>query len=164
MYNQSVMDKKRYEKEIEEILAKYDQDSGRKERPKQDAPSGSSGSGGGGMGGFRPPVPGRGNTPRRSKLTFSANLRNISAGQYMVAAFALAILAIFVRAFSPGMAGLMVILAAGLFLVPLLLHRSPTGGAPQQEKRWRGQVIDFSTRRDITNDPFAAIKRWFRRR
>ncbi len=82
----------------------------------------------------------------------------------MLAAFGLAILAIFVRAFSPGLAGIMVILAAVLFLVPVLLHRSPGGGAPQQEKRWRGQVIDFSTRREITNDPFAAIKRWFRRK
>ena len=82
----------------------------------------------------------------------------------MIAAFALAILAIFVRTINPGVAGLMVLLAAGLFLVPLLLHRTPGGGSPQGEKRWRGQVIDFSTRRDITNDPFAAIRRWFKRK
>ncbi|HKP54908.1 MAG TPA: hypothetical protein VJ183_19915 [Chloroflexia bacterium] len=152
------MDKKRYEKEIEEILAKYDQESGRKERPKSDVPAN------GGTGGVRPSAPGRGNTPRRNGPSFGSGLKNIGAGQYMISAFGLAILAIFVRAFSPGLAALMVILAAVLFLVPVLLHRSPGGGAPQPEKRWRGQVIDFSTRRDVTNDPFAAIKRWFRRR
>jgi hypothetical protein len=153
------MDKKRYEKEIEEILAKYDQESGRKEKPKADAPAG-----GGGIGGLRPAVPSRGNSPRRNSPSLGPNLKKIGAGQYMIAAFSFAILAIFVRAFAPGLAGLMVILAAVLFLVPVLLHRSPGGGAPQQEKRWRGQVIDFSTRREITNDPFATIKRWFRKR
>jgi hypothetical protein len=152
------MDKKRYEKEIEEILAKYDQESGRKDKPKPDAPPG------GAFGGLRSNVPGRSNAPRRNKPSFTSNLKHISAGQYMVAAFALAILAIFVRAFSPGLAGLMVIAAAALFLIPLLLHRTPGGGSPQPEKRWRGQVIDFTTRREVTNDPFAGIKRWFRRR
>lgn len=152
------MDKKRYEKEIEEILAKYDQESGRKDKPKPDAPTG------GPFGGLRPAVPGRSNTPRRNRPSFTSSLKHISAGQYMIAAFALAILAIFVRAFSPGLAGLMVIAAAALFLIPLLLHRTPGGGSPQPEKRWRGQVIDFTTRREVTNDPFAAIKRWFRRK
>ena len=152
------MDKKRYEKEIEEILAKYDQESGRKEKPRSDAPAN------GGVGGFRPAMPPRGNIPRRNAPSFGSSLKNIGAGQYMIAAFGLAILAIFVRTFSPGLAMLMVIIAAVLFLVPVLLHRTPGGSAPREEKRWRGQVIDFSTRRDVTNDPFAAIKRWFRRK
>lgn len=155
------MDKKRYEKEIEEILAKYDQETGRKEKPKADAPTNIGGAGGG----FRPSAPNRSNASRRSKQpTFGSSLRNIGAGQYMVSAFVLAILAIFVRAFSPGLAGVMVLLAAALFLMPILFHRSPGGSSPQGEKRWRGQVIDFSTRREVTNDPLAAIKRWFRRR
>ena len=33
------MDKKRYEKEIEEILAKYDQEFGRKDKPKPEVPT-----------------------------------------------------------------------------------------------------------------------------
>lgn len=152
------MDKKRYEKEIEEILAKYDEEKGRKERPRSETPPAPTGSIRSGI----PPV--RPNSPRRRQPGLPASLKNISAGQYMLGAFGLAILAVFVRAFNPALAGLMVILAVVLFLVPVLLHRSPTSGSPQGEKRWRGQVIDFSTRRDITNDPFAAIKRWFNRR
>jgi len=152
-----MMDKKRYEKEIEEILAKYDEEKGRKERPRSETPPPATGS-------IRSSLPPARPNSSRKQSSLSSNLKNISAGQYMLAAFGLAILAIFVRAFSPGLAGIMVILAVALFLVPIFLHRGPSGGAPQEQKHWRGQVIDFSTRRDITNDPFAAIKRWFRRK
>jgi hypothetical protein len=157
------MDKKRYEREIEEILKKYDEKSGRTERPKEERPP------------LPPPGrPGPGLPPRNrgtyrppTSSPFSA-LRRLSAGQYMLSAFALAILAIFVRTFSPTLASIMVILAAVLFLLPIFLNRTPTGtptGIPgAEQKRWRGQVIDMTTRRDITSDPFAAIKRWFRRR
>ena len=33
-----------------------------------------------------------------------------------------------------------------------------------EEKRWRGQVIDINTRREVGDDPLASIKRWFKRR
>jgi hypothetical protein len=153
------MDKKRYEREIEEILKKYDEKAGRSERPREERAS-------------TPPLnrPGPGLPPRNrggyrapSPSPFAA-LRKISVGQYMLGAFSLAILAIFVRTFSPPLASIMVIAAAALFLIPLFISRTPGGFPAQEEKRWRGQVIDMSTRRDITNDPFAAIKRWFRRR
>ena len=152
------MDKKRYEREIEEILKKYDERTGKAERPKEERPALPS-----------PGRPGPGLPPRNrggyrspSQSPF-AGFRRLSAGQYMLAAFALAILAIFVRTFSPTAASIMVILAAVLFLLPIFLNRTPSS-LPQEQKRWRGQVIDMTTRRDITNDPFAAIKRWFKRR
>ena len=153
------MDKKRYEREIEEILKKYDEKTGRAERPKEERPS---------LPPSNRPGPGlpprnRGNYRPASSSPLSA-FRRFSAGQYMLTAFALAIIAIFVRTFSPTLASIMVILAAVLFLLPIFLGRTSSSIPGQEQKRWRGQVIDMTTRRDITNDPFAAIKRWFRRR
>jgi hypothetical protein len=62
----------------------------------------------------------------------------------------------------------LIILAVILFLLPIFLYRSTgttSGGySPHEEKRWRGQVIDFNTRREVTSDPLAGIKRWLRRR
>ena len=92
----------------------------------------------------------------------------MSSGQYIAAAFGVAILAIFVRGVSPTLASLLVIASVVLFLIPIVLYRSTgtTGGgwSTREQKRWRGQVIDFSTRRDITNDPLESIKRWFKRK
>jgi hypothetical protein len=155
------MDKKRYEREIEEILKKYDEKTGRTERPKEERPAlpppGRSGPGPG----LPPRNRGTNRAPSPSPFT---SFRRLSAGQYMLIAFGLAILAIFVRTFSAPLATIMVIMAAVLFLLPIFTSRTPSGPSGSEEKRWRGQVIDMTTRRDITNDPFAAIKRWFRRR
>jgi hypothetical protein len=150
------MSKQRYEKEIEEILSKYDQESGRKDkRPTDTRP----------VRDIRYSAPSRG-TPKAPYTM--PNWKRLSAGQYIMAAFGVALLAIVVRSVSPALASIMVILAAVLFLVPIFVYRSTgttTGGwSAHEEKRWRGQVIDFNTRRDVTNDPLAGIKRWFRRR
>ena len=55
--------------------------------------------------------------------------------------------------------------------LPFVLYRNTgttSGGySPTEEKRWRGQPIDYSPRHDVTpnnSDPLAAIKRWFRKR
>lgn len=147
-------DKQKYEREIEEILAKYDKDA---ERKKAEGSADRINS-------FRPSLS---NQSRRGP-GISLNWRRISAGQYIAAAFGAAVLAILVRGFSSPLAQILVLASIVLFLVPIFLFRSTgttSGGwSTQEEKRWRGQVIDFNTRRDITNDPFAAIKRWFRRR
>jgi hypothetical protein len=153
------MEKQKYEREIEEILAKYDQESGRKERSERPTrPVGS-----------YPPPPNRGGSPPKQVPSSSNfNWRRVSAGQYMLAAFGLAFLAVFLSRFSTLLSSLLVILAVVLFLIPIFLYWSggtTNGGySPNEQKRWRGQVIDFNTRRDITNDPFEGIKRWFRRR
>ena len=84
------------------------------------------------------------------------------------AAFGVALLAVVMRSFIPALAPVLVILSIVLFLVPIFTYRSTgttSGGwSTREEKRWRGQVIDFNTRREITDDPLAGIKRWFRRR
>jgi hypothetical protein len=152
----NAMSKQRYEKEIEEILSKYDQEKGRTERKPSDTKP---------IRDFRSGAPGRG-TPRNSLNM--PNWKRLSAGQYIAAAFGVALLAILVRSVAPLLASIMVLLAVVLFLVPIVVYRSTgttSGGwSANEEKRWRGQVIDFSTRRDVTNDPLASIKRWFKRR
>jgi hypothetical protein len=153
------MSKQRYEKEIEEILQKYDKDSGRESKPREEQPR-SAPIINSASPRYRRPAPQPGwSLP---------NWKRLSSGQYIALAFGVAILAIFVRPLFPPLATLMVILSVVLFLVPILLYRTTgtsTGGySPREEKRWRGQVIDFDTRRDITNDPFEGIKRWFKRR
>lgn len=154
------MSKSRYEQEIEEILSKYDEEKSQKDklpgeikaprefRPVQPIPP------------RKPPVPNR-PTP---------DLKRLSSGQYMLAAFGVAILAVLMRpVLPPAITSLMVILAAVLFLVPILLNYTRGTGSsgssyPREEKRWRGQVIDFNTRRDVTNDPLAGVKRWLKRK
>ncbi len=147
------MSKQRYEKEIEDILSKFDQETGRTEKPPREDRQ---------VGAFRPV------STSRSKPSFSFNWKRMSAGQYMLAAFGVALLAVFIRSAVPPLASLLVILAVVLFLVPILLYHSTgttTGGwSTREEKRWRGQVIDFNTRRDVTNGPLATIKRWWKRR
>jgi hypothetical protein len=153
------MDKQKYEREIEEILAKYDKESDRK--PRADRPARPAGN-------YPPSVPGRyaRSTPNRQLIPSS--WKRASSGQYMAAAFGVAFLAVFVQRFLPLLAFLLAILAVVLFFVPIALYRSTgttSGGwGPTEQKRWRGQVIDFNTRRDITDDPLAGIKRWLRRR
>ncbi len=149
------MSKQRYEKEIEEILSKYDQEAGRKERkPPEDKPL--------------PNLSKYAPQPLSKSGPRMPNWKRFSAGQYIVAAFGVAVLAIVVRAFAPGLSPFMVVLAAALFLLPILLYRNTgtTGGgwSAQEEKRWRGQVIDINTRRHVTSDPFGGIRRWLRRK
>jgi hypothetical protein len=156
------MNKQRYEREIEEILRKFDEEKGRTDRPvrererERDA---------------RPPIDFRRSTPtrvsRQSGFTMP-DWKRLSSGQYMLLAFGAAILAVVVSSISSFLSTVLVILAIILFLLPIILYRSTgttTGGySPTEQKRWRGQVIDFNTRRDVTNDPLAGIKRWLRRK
>jgi hypothetical protein len=152
------MSKQRYEREIEEILAKYYEESERKERnPREERP----------VGGYRIYPPPTRPRPPQTPFTLPSWKRR-SAGQYMLMAFGVALLAMIVSNFSSLLASVLVILAVVLFLVPILLYyttgTASGGWSSREEKRWRGQVIDFNTRRDITNDPLAGIKRWLRRR
>jgi hypothetical protein len=105
---------------------------------------------------------------KRRTWSLPKNWKRLSSGQYIAAAFAAAFLAVLVHNFSPLLANLLALAAVVLFFLPVVLYRSSgttTGGwSPGEQRRWRGQVIDFTTRRDITNDPLASIKRWFRRR
>jgi hypothetical protein len=156
----SEQDKQKYEREIEEILAKFDKEREQKKRSDERE--------------TRPVVPIRGySNPRKSGPSLRGipglpkDWRRIGAGQYIAAAFAVALLAVFLRGLGP-LSSLLVILSVVLFFIPVFLYRSTgntSGGwTPNEQKRWRGQVIDFNTRREISNDPLAAIKRWFRRR
>src|SRR3954453_3218761 len=152
MSKQYEQDKQKYEREIEEILAKYDREAERR-KPPEPPPHGR-------FGNFSSPG-------RRPSYKGAAAWRSLGSGQYMLLAFVVGFLALFVQSFSHPLANFLVIVSAVLFLVPILLYWSrgwAGGSGPQHQKRWRRQVIDFNTHRDITDDPFASIKRWFRRR
>lgn len=148
------MDKQKYEREIEEILEKYEKESGRKTRTE------------GQIGTIRPSpsAPVR----RAPQVPSNWNWRRLSSGQYMLAAFAVALLAVLVGSISQVLATILVIVSVVLFLLPVVLYRSTgntSGGwSAREQKRWRGQPIDINTRRPINDDPIEGIKRWFRRR
>ncbi len=155
------MSKSRYEREIEEILSKYDEESGRAQRTTQQQ---------------RPRPELRWNPPPTQTRSYGRrrqfnmpNWKRFSAGQYMLAAFGMAILSVLLsRALPAPVTTAMLIAAVVLFVVPIVLYyksgTSSGGWSPREEKRWRGQVIDFNTRKDVTNDPLAGVKRWLRRR
>jgi len=148
------MDKQKYEREIEEILEKYEKESGRKTRTE------------GQIGNIRPSpsAPVR----RTPQVPTNWNWRRLSSGQYMAAAFAVALLAVLVGGISQVLATILVIVSVVLFLLPVVLYRSTgttSGGwSAREQQRWRGQPIDIKTRREITNDPMEKIKRWLSRR
>ena len=156
------MSKQRYEQEIEEILKKYDEQTGRKDRPTGKPPVETTPAP---PPDYRYAAPKR--TPQKSGYTLP-NWKRISSGQYIMLAFAVALLAVLLRNISDVLTFVLIIASAVLFLIPIVLYRSTgtTGGgySPTEEKRWRGQVIDFNSRRNLTNDPLEGIKRWFRRR
>jgi len=157
-------EKQKYEREIEEILSKYDFETDRKEksersnRPQDGGPRSPGG----------PFVLSRGYTRRNWSLPgLPKNWKRLGSGQYIAAAFVAAFAAVMVHNVSQLLANVLIIAAVVLFFLPIVLFRSTgttTGGwSSSEQQRWRGQVIDFNTRRDITNDPLAGIKRWFRR-
>ena len=170
------MSKQKYEQEIEEILKKYDEEKSRKE---PGAPADRTEAPGNRTPGQRTPIDFRAAQARRTtyapktsrKSTSMPNWKRLSAGQYIALAVGAAILAVVIGRAVPVVAGVLVILSAILFCVPFVLYRNTgttSGGySPTEEKRWRGQPIDYSPRRDITpedDDPLAGIKRWFRKR
>jgi hypothetical protein len=150
----SEREKQKYEREIEEILSKYDLETERKDKVQRPGIR---------MNSVRP----SGYADKRRTWSLPKNWKRFSSGQYIVAAFAAAFLAVLVHNFSPLLANILALGAVVLFFLPIVLYRSSgttTGGwTPSEQKRWRGQVIDFNTRRDITDDPFAGIKRWFKK-
>lgn len=158
------MSKSRVEREIEEILSKYEEEKGEKSRGQHEDRQ---------VVEFRP---NRGLPPRpprysRSSPSFTMpNWKRLSSGQYMLMAFGAALLAVVFGSIFPPLATVFILLAVVLFIVPILLYvqsGSTSGGwsPTTEEKRWRGQVINMHdrTRRD-PNDPLEGIKRFFRRR
>jgi hypothetical protein len=158
------MSKSRVEREIEEILNKYEEDKGERSRGQREDRQ---------VVDFRP-----NRTPPRRPARYSRNSANftmpnwkrLSSGQYMLMAFGAALLGVIVGSFSTLLATLFIILAVVLFIVPILLYvQSGTtsgGWSPTtEEKRWRGQVINMHDRtRHNPDDPLEGIKRFFRRR
>jgi hypothetical protein len=156
------MEKPKYEREIEEILEKYEKTKATKGPTQTEDRQ----VGGIRPSGFAPPSPQRMRTPQRPSTSF--NWRRLTAGQLIGAAIAVAILAVLVHNVSGLLSNVLVIAAVVLFLLPIFTYRSTgttSGGwSSGEEKRWRGQPIDINTRRPVGDDPLAGIRRWFRKR
>src|SRR5437762_12582071 len=106
----SEQDKQKYEREIEEILAKYDKEREQKKRPEErDTRSPSYSQGKSSPGSTGPSIPG-----------LPKDWRRVSAGQYIAAAFAVALLAVFLRGVSGTLSFILVILSVALFLMPII--------------------------------------------
>jgi hypothetical protein len=169
------MSKQKYEQEIEEILRKYEEEKGKRERGGVGDPSASTPPGRPTLGSSpRPPIDFRAAQNRRKYARPTPaggftmpNWKRLSAAQYIGLAVGVAILAVLVGKAIPVLTGALIIASAVLFLVPFVLYRSTgtsSGGySPTEEKRWRGQPIDYSNKRG-DEDPLAGIKGWFKRR
>lgn len=167
------MSKQKYEQEIEDILRKYDEEKGKREKS---SPAEASEAGKASNPSPRPPIdfraaqarrPSYSRAPQRSGFTMP-NWKRLSAAQYIGLAIGAAVLAVLIRGV-PFLSGALVIASVVLFFIPFVLYKSTgttSGGySPTEEKRWRGQPIDYNPRKDNDDDdPLAGIKRWFRRR
>lgn len=168
------MSKQRYEQEIEDILRKYDEEKGKREKPagSSDTPNSPAGNV------PRTPIDFRAAQNRRAQYQRQSrksgftmpDWKRLSAAQYIGMAVAAAVLAVIVGKAIPVLTSVLVILSAILFFVPFVLYRNTgttSGGySPNEERRWRGQKIDYTPldggRND--NDPLAGIKNWFRKK
>jgi hypothetical protein len=168
------MSKQKYEQEIEDILRKYDEEKGKREKPV--APGASTGTPTGSPT-PRTPIDFRAAQDRRAQYTRPSqksgftlpNWKRLSAAQYIAMAIGVAVLAVITGRVFPIVTGILVILSAILFFMPFLLYRNTgttSGGyTPTEEKRWRGQKIDYSPGgNNKDDDPLAGIKNWFRRK
>lgn len=168
------MSKQKYEQEIEDILRKYDEEKGKREKGSA---AESSEAGQATNSSPRPPIdfraaqarrPSYSRAPQKNGFTMP-NWKRLSAAQYIGLAIAAAVLAVFIRGV-PIISGALVLAAVVLFFIPFVLYKNTgttSGGySPTEEKRWRGQPIDYNPRKNSNDDddPLAGIKRWFRRR
>jgi anti-sigma factor RsiW len=131
--------RRRYEREIEELLAQMED--------------------------FLPEEP---PPRRRARITlwfdncgeaFSAWWRRLSAQQLMLTSFLLVVVAFFLRFFTPTAAYFLGISGAFLFVFAFALSFLKGGASP--EKRWRGQVIELPRKGDWWGRWLA---HWLRRR
>ena len=168
------MSKQKYEEEIEEILRKYEEEKKKSAagNPATGNPASTPNPSPRAPIDFRAAQARRttySRPPQKSRFTMP-NWKRLSAAQYIGMALGAAILAVLVGRAIPVLMGALVIASAVLFLIPFILYRSTgttSGGySPTEEKRWRGQRIDYTPRRDNNedDDPLAGIKRWFNRR
>ncbi|MEO5951222.1 MAG: hypothetical protein ABIQ44_02020 [Chloroflexia bacterium] len=168
------MSKQKYEQEIEDILRKYDEEKGKREKPTAQGDATNTPT--------RNPVPRapidfRAAQNRRAQHSRSTqrggftmpDWKRLSAAQYIAMAIGAAVLAVIIGPAIPIVTGVLVILSAILFFVPFVLYKNTgttSGGySPTEEKRWRGQKIDYTPHDSGNNDdPLDGVKKWFKKR
>jgi hypothetical protein len=140
------MDKRKYEREIEEILRKAEEDGW----------ASKSGAG-----------PGKTNPPDNIKRPRPANKPTgfrLTPGLILGISIAVVVLIFLIRPFAPVVSAFLTPLAVLFFLGALFYYYTTSSSGGRIEKRWRGQAIDVSN----PDDPFAGLKRtlnrWFGRR
>lgn len=93
-----------------------------------------------------------------------ARISRVSLGQLMLAGFVLIIAAYFLKGplgdLTPWLIGLGLVMAGGAFVLSIVRGGGSRTLGGSVEKRWRGQVIEYSTGPSAAN----RIRNWFRRR
>lgn len=140
------MEKRKYEREIEEILRKAEEDGWASKGgsvSKANAPDNLR----------RPPRPA--NKPTGFRIT---------PGLVLGISVASIVIVFLISPFAPEISALLTPLAVLFFIGALVYYYVSTSAGGKMEKRWRGQTIDMSK----PNDPLAnlrrTLERWFGRR
>ncbi len=140
------MEKRKYEREIEEILRKAEEDGWANKSgsaSKANAPD---------------------NIKRPTRPANKPTGFRITPGTILGLSVASIVVVFFIRPFAPEVWALLTPLTVLFFLGALFYYYVSTSAGGKMEKRWRGQTIDVSK----PNDPLASIRRtlerWFGRR
>lgn len=78
----------------------------------------------------------------------------------MVSSLGVALIAVLVSDASPLLARLLVFVAVGMFLAPVIMRFRPSDSVPEQ-KMWRGQTMEFTPDRPNFTDQ---ARRWWQER
>lgn len=88
----------------------------------------------------------------RHRVSPNPLLEKLGPLGWMVGSLTLAIVAFVLHTSLPTVAGILVLVAVGLFFVPVVWR----SGASEEQKTWRGQVIDLPPR----TGPFQKLRRY----
>jgi hypothetical protein len=140
------MEKRKYEREIEEILRKAEEEGWVSKSGSASKANASD------------------NTRRPLRPANQPSGFHVTPGLVLGLSVTAVILVFLIRPFAPIVSAFLTPLAVLFFLGAIFYYYANSSGDGKMEKRWRGQAIDVSK----PNDPLASIKRtlnrWFGRR
>lgn len=84
-----------------------------------------------------------------------------TAGLLMISSIVVAFVAMLVADASPLLARLLVYVAIGCFIAPIVMHFWPSSGGRPEQKMWRGRVIEYEPERPSVQ---GQLRRWWQNR